>query len=134
MRKLKLALPVLLLAVLVLIGGGCLGGKYSTPTKTIQTLFKAMEAKDQEAYLDCFSEGTLKLFEQSGQEINMETVSRGIPEEIPEIKVVEKKDGRAVVRAEVEGSAPMVLIKEKSGWKIDLEATMQLQAQQYQSQ
>lgn len=131
MRKLKLILPVLLLSILVLIGGGCFGGKYSTPTKTMQTLFEAMRAKDQEAYLDCFSESTIELFEQSEQEFDMEMASQGMPEEIPEIKVIEKNNDQAIVKTEMEGSAPMVLVKEKAGWKIDLEATMQLQ---YQSQ
>ncbi len=131
MKKIKFVLPVLLLSVLILIGGGCFGGKYSTPQKTIQSLFEAIQAKDQQGYLDCFSERTQELLEQSGQELDMEMISQGMPEEIPEIKLVEKKDDRAVAKADTEGSAPMVLIKEKSGWKIDIEATTELQ---YQSQ
>jgi len=130
MSKLKIALPVLLLTVLVLIGGGCLGGKYSTPTKTLQSLFKAIEAEDQEAYLDCFSEGTIDLFEQSGQEINMGMVKQGIPEEIPEMKVIEKDKDRAVVKADASGSSPMVLIKENGSWKIDMEATLRYNSSQ----
>lgn len=114
---------LLLLVALILVGAGC--GKYSTPEKTIESLFNAISAKDKEAYLECFSDKTIELFNETGEEIDMESISQGMPEEIPEIEVLEKKGDTAVVQTKAANSSPMVLKKENGKWKIDIEATIE---------
>lgn len=124
MKKFKSTLLVILLLAFVLVGAGCFGGKYSTPKKTIQTLYKAVEQGDKETYLNSFSEGTVKLFEESGQEIDMEAIKKTMPEELPEAEVIEQEGDTAVVQTKAMGSMPMVMKKENGQWKIDMEATI----------
>ena len=124
MNKKAIIIIVLIAVVvvgLVLVFGG---GKYSTPQRTLKTLIKSMEKGDIDGYLNSMTEKSQKLLKDAGiEETSPEDLQKGMEDyEDPNFKVVEKEGDTAVMKAD-DKEAYLVFMKEKAGWKLDLEET-----------
>jgi|GEM_PF-3856202 len=126
-KKNKLVLiggaAVIIILALILFAGG---GKYSSPEKTISTMFKAIERADAEAFLDCFTEDSKKNMEEGFKDLTAEQFKAQTKDfKMPDYEVIEKTEDTAVVKSKEEEEGDLVMKKEDGKWKVDLEATIQ---------
>lgn len=123
----KKKLVILVVVVLVVIVGLVLifgGGKYSSPKKTLNTLVKAMEKGDVDAFLDCFTEESQTLI-QAGGEITSESIKGDVSDyKEADYKVTRETKDTAVMTSEKDEGV-LVFKKEDGKWKIDLKATFE---------
>ncbi len=130
MNKPKFIVPILLLGLLVLVGVSCIPtGKYSSPEKTVETMVKAMEVGDVDAYLDCMTDESQEWFESiskiSPEGLTSESLkSQSTDYDPSRLKVTDKTKDSAVMVEEGQ-EVGLVFKKEKGNWKVDIIATMQ---------
>lgn len=138
----KKALAMAVVAMMVVAMVGCGGGKYATPTTTMQTMHAAAKAGDKEAMKACFSADTLKKINE------IEKMSADFAKENPEFAdkmsqgdisakmVAEAKDAKmeygeekidgdkATLAITADGKKDTVeFVKEGGAWKLHLPIT-----------
>lgn len=121
---------ILVVVVLIVIIGlvVIIGGKYSTPGRTLKTMIRAMEKGDIDAYLDCLTEDSQKILIDSGikEQENVEAIKKGAEDYgEADFKVIEKTEDTVTMKSDKEENAFLVFKKEKAGWKLDLDATFE---------
>ena len=122
-KYLTIAVVVAILIVVASVAIVFIGGKYSSPERTLLTLVKAMEAGDVDAYLECFTEESQEMLSSYGTQLTSESIKADVSDyKEPDFEVTEKTKDIAVLTEEDGGM--LCFKKEKSGWKIDLEETL----------
>ncbi|MFH1656295.1 MAG: hypothetical protein ABH956_00800 [Candidatus Nealsonbacteria bacterium] len=119
--------PIIIIIVVLVVLFGLLllvGGKYSSPQRTFKIMLKAMQKGDIDGYLDTLTEKSKQMLVDSGiKDQDPESLKKGIEDyEDPDFKVIEKTENMATMKSEKENTY-LIYLKEKAGWKLDLEET-----------
>jgi len=135
--RLPLALPLLLLAVPTL--GGCNRPSYETPVKAYQTFLRSVQRGDEKTAYAALSQPTqdaLKAKAQTASDASSGAVKADPvafflsnippPADVAEVTLASEKGDEAKVSVVSSGVTKQVqMVRETSGWKIDLTQSLQ---------